>query len=71
MKNMQSKYPNKLKEIRTARGLLQKDIAKALNMQLEDRISRWEKGQSIPSLPNLIKLCRVYKTKIEDLYPEL
>jgi transcriptional regulator with XRE-family HTH domain len=71
MRCMNIKYPNKLKELRKSQGLLQRELASILNFRSEDRICRWERGQSIPSIPNLIKLCKVYNVQLGDIYPEL
>jgi transcriptional regulator with XRE-family HTH domain len=68
MKNIQNKYPNKLKEIRKTKNLTQLDVAKQLGMKSQDRISHWEKGQSIPSVINLFKICKLYNVKPEDVY---
>ena len=61
---------NKLKEIRKQHELTQKEVATLLGFQSEDRISHWEKGQGYPSIPNLLKLCRIYGVKVEDIYSE-
>jgi len=71
MKNVQIKYPNKLKEFRKKCSLYQKDVAELMGLKSEDRMSRWEKGQSLPSVPNLFKLAKLYKVSIEDIYTEL
>jgi transcriptional regulator with XRE-family HTH domain len=71
MKHIHIKYPNKLKELRKASGLLQRDIAGRLNFRGEDRICKWERGIALPSIPNLIKLCKVYGVQLCDIYPGL
>lgn len=71
MKNLQQKYPNNLKELRKKNGLLQKEVAELIGLNDEERICRWERGQSIPSLPNLIKLSKLFKATTEDIYPRL
>ena len=62
------KYPNKLKEFRLKAGYTQKQVANHLKMQCENRLSHWEKGTSVPSIPNGLKLCKLYKTKMEEVY---
>jgi DNA-binding XRE family transcriptional regulator len=71
MRNLESKYPNKLKELRKKHRLLQKDIAEKIGLHDENRICRWEKGQSIPSFPNLLKLAKLFNVPMEDIYSEL
>lgn len=66
------KYPNnKLKEIRLKRDLLQREVARQLDLQFTDRLCRWEKGFSIPSVPNLFKLAQLYQVLPHELYPGL
>lgn len=62
---------NKLREIRKKRGLTQMEVARLLNLDCENRISRWEKGLAEPSISNLFKLCRIYDTSPQELYQEL
>lgn len=64
------KYQNTLKEHRLRLGLTQEQVAKHLNIpNSKDRISMWEKGIALPSIPNLFKLCKLYKTNPLVLYP--
>jgi transcriptional regulator with XRE-family HTH domain len=60
---------NKLKELRKVHGLTQKQVAEFLGHKSEDRISHWEKGQAIPSVPNLFKLAKLYKALPHEIYP--
>ncbi len=71
MKNIQFKYPNKLKELRTIHNLKQTDVSLHMGFTGEERISRWERGQAMPSAVNLIKLSQLFKVKSEEIYPEL
>ncbi|MBN8675427.1 MAG: helix-turn-helix transcriptional regulator [Chitinophagales bacterium] len=59
---------NNLKEYRLKAGLTQKQVAKTLGMQCEDRLSHWENGQAMPSVSNLLKLAKIYKTLPSNLY---
>lgn len=63
--------PNNLKECRLKCGYTQKEIAKLLGKEIENRLSRWEKGIAIPNVFNLLKLCKLYNAKVEEIYPEL
>lgn len=71
MKNITFKYPNKLKELRVALSLKQTDISTYLGFTGEERISRWERGQAMPSVSNLIKLSKLFKVHIDDIYQDL
>jgi transcriptional regulator with XRE-family HTH domain len=68
MRNLENKYPNKLRELRTARKLTLKQVAALLQLHNEGRLCRWERGQSTPSVMNLVKLCKVYKVQLDELY---
>jgi len=61
---------NNLKEFRIKAGYTQKQVASLLGMQCEDRLSHWERGQAMPSVSNLLKLCRIYGVKVEEVYKE-
>lgn len=60
--------PNRLRKHRMMKGFKQQDVAKLLGHKSTCRISRWEKGLSMPSATNLIKLHILYGTLIEELY---
>ena len=60
--------PNNLREYRLKAGLKQKEVAEKLELQCEDRISHWERGQAMPSVWNLIKLGKIYNTNIASMY---
>lgn len=51
-------------------GIRQKDVADIFEFSSTDRISHWEKGRAIPSLPNLFLLCALYHATPYELYPE-
>ncbi len=68
MRNLENKYPNTLKELRLKNHLTQRQVTAYLNLQGESRLSRWEQGQSYPSVFNLMKLCKLYKVPVEKIY---
>lgn len=70
MKNIEFKYPNKLKELRITLNLKQTDVSAYMGFTGEERISRWERGQAMPSATNLIKLSQLFKVSAEEMYPE-
>jgi transcriptional regulator with XRE-family HTH domain len=69
MNKRKNVVPNNLKEFRLKAGLTQKQVAEMLGMQCEDRLSHWEKGQSMPSVKNLFTLAKVYKALPHTLFP--
>jgi transcriptional regulator with XRE-family HTH domain len=63
--------PNRLRKYRKMQGYSQKDVAKILGYKRTARISLWEKGLSIPSVKNLIRLSILYNVLADQLYIEL
>ena len=64
-------YPNNLRELRKAKGMLQIDVAQLLGHLNSDRISDWEKGYAMPNVANLFKLASIYGVPPEELYREI
>jgi len=69
MKN--SKFENNLWKFRKRANLKQKDVAYLLGIKNISQISRWEKGERLPSLENAFKLGEIYNCEIKELFPEL
>jgi len=65
------RIPNKLRESREALGLSQIKVARLLQLQDNTLISRWEKGESIPSLVNACKLCSLYNLSLDIVFESL
>lgn len=63
--------PNRLWKYRTRLGFHQTEIALRLGVKNTSMISRWERGLSMPSAENLLKLSKLYKTTANELYYEL
>ena len=56
----------RLKDLRTIKGVTQKEVARALNTT-DDTIYSWEKGRSQPSLEMLFKLADYFDCTIDYL----
>lgn len=56
----------KLRKIRKKRGFTQKQVAEKLNVS-RTTVTKWETGDSCPSINKLKMLTRIYKCKITDL----
>ena len=65
------RIPNVLRKYRRASGLKQQDVAKILGMKSSSRISRWEKGEGIPSVVNVFKLAIIYRVMVDSLFIDL
>ena len=54
----------RIKEIRTERGLNQSDFGKSISVS-QDTISLWEKGKSLPTAEYIILICKKYNTSAD------
>ena len=52
-------------------GYSQKDVAKVFGYKCTSRISQWEKGLSMPSAMNLLRLSLLYGVLMDQLYFDL
>lgn len=52
-------------------GYTQEDVAGLLGYKSASRISKWEKGISMPNVKNLLKLSYLYRTLADQLYYDL
>lgn len=60
------KLEQKLTCMRKEQGLTQAELAEALGVSRQ-AVSRWEGGQSFPSMENLSCLSRLYGVSVDDL----
>lgn len=63
--------PNALRKYRRIRGLSQKQVAKFLGLKNASRISRWERGDCLPSLVNAVRLATLYRTLVDGIFGDL
>lgn len=59
----------KLVRLRKKEGMSQADVSEKLNVSRQ-AVSRWEAGDSRPSIENLQVLCKLYNVKLDDLLDE-
>ena len=64
-------FPNTLRLQRQTLGYTQRQVATLLGLHDTVPLSQWERGQKLPNTVNLIKLCLVYETMPNHLFPEL
>ena len=57
---------NRLTELRKAQGYSQEQLAEKLEVSRQ-AISKWERGESLPDLNNLIALAKLYQISLDDL----
>lgn len=58
--------PDKLAFLRKAKGLCQQELADEMNVSRQ-AVSKWESGNVMPSLDNLIYLSKLYGVTIDSL----
>lgn len=49
----------------------QADLAKRLGLDSTAMISRWERGEAIPSLENAFMLAKLYQVLVDDLFYDI
>lgn len=55
-----------VKEVREAKGIKQKDLAESTGI-LQQRLSCYENGHDLPSVPNLCRLAVALEVSINEL----
>lgn len=68
-KNIAKIVGSNLTALRKSAGMKQIEIAKKFNFS-DKTISKWESGESLPSLDVLVKLCEFYGITLNDLTSE-
>ncbi len=63
--------PNSLRECREHHGLTQGAVGKLLGFKDGTWISKWENGETIPSLISAARLSVIYGVSINDLFHNL
>lgn len=66
MKNLNQIVSSNLVLLRKKAGLKQSDIAEKLNYS-DKTISKWETGEIMPSVENLVELCKLYNVSLNDI----
>ena len=64
------RYTNFLRVARQNAGYQQKQVAKLLGYETASTVNDWENERKMPSAINLMKLCVLYDTTPQELYPE-
>ena len=62
------RYPNRIREYRVKIGRSQQWLAQDVGRSVS-MVSRWERGKTLPTVPNLFRLAKALSTFAEALYP--
>ena len=65
--NFKEKTTNKLRKVRTGKGVSQTDLAKEIGVTRQTIIAI-EKGSYTPSVLLALKLARYFNLKVEDIF---
>ncbi|MBQ8309231.1 MAG: helix-turn-helix transcriptional regulator [Clostridia bacterium] len=63
---MENKFANRLKELRTAKGISQKELGKIIGGTYS-AVSYWEQGINEPKISYVIALCRYFDVSADYL----
>ena len=63
-------FSEKIKQLRLSSGKLQKDLAKAIGVDVP-AYSRYEHGERRPKREQVLRLARIFKTDVDELPPLL
>lgn len=67
MDTEKEKIAKGLKEARMKKGISQSDVAKELGITRQT-ISKWERCESVPDLPAVLKLSKIYGVSVEEMF---
>ncbi len=60
---------NKLSQLRKLAGMTQEEFAEKLSVSRQT-ISKWEKGNTLPDLESIVRVCRIFHVSLDDLLME-
>lgn len=63
------RFEEKIVELRKAKGLSQEELAEQLGVSRQ-AVSRWELGQTLPDIINLVQLCELFGVSADYLVRE-
>jgi len=69
LRRVPPKLMNEIRSYRLQLGLTQLEVARSLGIRLAT-FSSWERGQTCPTGPMLLRLAKVLSTLAEALYPQ-
>ncbi len=60
------RFEEKIVDLRKQKGLSQEELAEQLGVSRQ-AVSRWELGQTLPDIPNLLQLCELFEVSADYL----
>ena len=56
---------NRIYQLRTSKGMSQRELAQALGSGSNELVARWERGASSPSAETLVKLSEFFNVSVD------
>jgi transcriptional regulator with XRE-family HTH domain len=69
LSRLRPRFANEIRRYRLQVGLTQTEVARGLGVRAST-LSSWERGQTCPAGPTLLRLAKVLNTLAEALYPQ-
>ena len=63
------RFGDNLKNLRKIKNLSQEKLAEKVGVSRQS-ISKWECGEAYPEMDNILKLCKIFNCKLNDLIHE-
>lgn len=60
----------RIKELRKQNNLKVREISEYMGFESEQAVFKWQRGDSMPTLDNMLALSHLFKTPIEDIVRE-
>lgn len=60
----------RIKRLRKARNLRVEDISEYMGFESDQAVYKWQRGDSMPTLDNMLALARLFEISIEDILVE-
>lgn len=57
----------RIRDIRIARGLTIRQVSEFMGFTTDQAVCKWQRGDCLPSVDNLLALSELYETTIEDI----
>ncbi|MBO6047225.1 MAG: helix-turn-helix transcriptional regulator [Erysipelotrichaceae bacterium] len=57
----------RINELRMANGMTVRDLQAVFGFSTPQAIYKWQRGVSMPTIDNLIVLCAIWDTQVEDI----
>jgi len=68
---LDQKFPNRLRYMRVKNGFTQHEVATMIGKADHTMLSRYERGNALPSLTTAAKFEVIYDTHLNDIFPAL